>query len=87
MDLFLLGRHEVFVLREWDMKSEEKHATSSSNFPKVVTLGTDKMKESKKLSAEEELQKSLREGTLKTAQRLSPESRIPSGDPTVQAKE
>ena len=69
------------------MKFEEKHATSCSNFPKVVTLGTDKMKESKKLSAEEELQKSLREGTLKTAQRLSPESRIPSGDPTVPAKE
>ena len=44
--------------------------------PRVISLDSESTKESKKLTAEEQLKKSLLEGTLKTNIRLAPESRI-----------
>ena len=51
------------------------------NLPRVISLNSENTEESKKLTAEEQLKKSLLEGTLKTNIRLAPESRIPKDNP------
>lgn len=56
--------------------SEELHKEPEFNFPKVISLGSENSNETIKLTAEEQLKKSLLDGTLKTNIRLAPESRI-----------
>jgi len=55
--------------------------------PKVISLNSEDNEESKKLTAEEQLQKSLLDGTLRTSIRLAPESRIIKDNPEIQAEE
>ena len=56
--------------------NEEEQKQPEFNLPRVISLDGENTKESKKLTAEEQLKKSLLEGTLKTNIRLAPESRI-----------
>ena len=46
--------------------NEEKQKMPDFNLPRVISLDSESNKESKKLTAEEQLKKSLLEGTLKT---------------------
>jgi len=55
--------------------NEEEQKMPDFNLPRVISLDSESNKESKKLTAEEQLKKSLLEGTLKTNIRLAPESR------------
>ena len=55
--------------------NEEEQKKPDFNLPRVISLDSESTKESKKLTAEEQLKKSLLEGTLKTNIRLVPESR------------
>ena len=56
--------------------NEEVHKEQEFNFLKVISLDSENSNETKKLTAEEQLEKSLLEGTLKTNIRLAPENRI-----------
>mgnify|MGYP004164312337 CR=1 FL=1 len=64
-----------FCATNWDMNEEEQKKPEFIP-PRVISLDSENTKESKKLTAEEQLKKSLLEGTLKTNIRLAPESRI-----------
>ena len=55
--------------------NEEEQKKPEFILPRVISLDSENTKESKKLTAEEQLKKSLLEGTLKTNIRLVPESR------------
>ncbi len=56
--------------------NEEEQKKPEFILPRVISLDSENTKESKKLTAEEQLKKSLLEGTLKTNIRLAPETRI-----------
>ena len=56
--------------------NEEEQKKPEFILPRVISLDSENTKESKELTAEEQLKKSLLEGTLKTNIRLAPESRI-----------
>ena len=56
--------------------NEEEQKKQDLNLPKVISLDGENTKETKKLTAEEQLKKSLLEGTLKTNIRLARESKI-----------
>ncbi len=74
----------IFCAINLTMK-EEVHKQPEFNFPKVISLGSENSNETKKLTAEEQLKKSLLEGTLKTNIRLAPESRITKNNPENQS--
>ena len=65
--------------------SEEEQKKPFFNLPKVISLDSENAKETKKLTAEEQLKKSLLAGTLKTSIRLAPESRITKDNPGSQS--
>ena len=69
-----------------NMKYEDQKKTDF-DLPKVISLNSEDIEESKKLTAEEQLQKSLSDGTLRTSIRLAPESRIIKDNPEIQAEE
>ena len=56
--------------------NEEEQKKPDFDLPRVISLDSESTKESKKLTAEEQLKKSLLEGTLKTNIRLARESKI-----------
>ena len=56
--------------------NEEEQKKQDLNLPKVISLDGENTKETKKLTAEEQLKKSLLEGTLKTNIRLARENKI-----------
>ena len=60
------------------------HKEQEFNFLKVISLDSENSNETKKLTAEEQLEKSLLEGTLKTNIRLAPENRIAKNNPENQ---
>ena len=64
--------------------NEEGQKQPEFNLPRVISLDSENTKESKKLTAEEQLKKSLLEGTLKTNIRLAPDSRIAKDNPESQ---
>ena len=64
--------------------NEEEQKKQDLNLPKVISLDGENTKETKKLTAEEQLKKSLLEGTLKTNIRLAPETRIAKDNPESQ---
>ena len=68
------------------MKYEDQKKTDF-DLPKVISLNSEDNEESKKLTAEEQLQKSLLDGALRTSIRLAPESRIIKDNPEIQAEE
>ncbi len=51
--------------------NEEVHKEQEFNFLKVISLDSENSNETKKLTAEEQLEKTLLEGTLKTNIRLA----------------
>ena len=61
--------------------SEKEQKKPVFNLPKVISLDGENAKETIKLTAEEQLKKSLLAGTLKTNNRLAPESRITKDNP------
>ena len=65
--------------------NEEEQKQPEFILPRVISLDSENTKESKKLTAEEQLKKSLLEGTLKTNIRLAPESRITKDNPESQS--
>ena len=81
----LLELDEINCLCYYLDMSEEVQKEPEFNFPKVISLGIENSNETKKLTAEEQLKKSLLEGTLKTNIRLAPESRITKNNPENQS--
>ena len=81
----LLELDEINCLCYYLAMSEEVQKEPEFNFPKVISLGSENSNETKKLTAEEQLKKSLLEGTLKTNIRLAPESRITKNNPENQS--
>ena len=65
--------------------SEKEQKKPAFNLPKVISLDAENAKETLKLTAEEQLKKSLLAGTLKTNIRLAPESRITKDNPGSQS--
>ena len=65
--------------------SEKEQKKPVFNLPKVISLEGENIKETIKLTAEEQLKKSLLAGTLKTNNRLAPESRITKDNPGSQS--
>ena len=65
--------------------NEEEQKKPEFILPRVISLDSENTKESKKLTAEEQLKKSLLAGTLKTNIRLAPESRITKDNPGSQS--
>ena len=81
----LLELDEINCLCYYLVMSEEVQKEPEFNFPKVISLGSENSNETKKLTAEEQLKKSLLEGTLKTNIRLAPESRTTKNNPENQS--
>ena len=81
----------LFFWQAWDfcarklVMSEKEQKKPVFNLPKVISLDGENAKETKKLTAEEQLKKSLLAGTLKTHNRLAPESRITKDNPGSQS--
>ena len=65
--------------------SEKEQKKPVFNLPKVISLDGENAKETIKMTAEEQLKKSLLAGTLKTNIRLAPESRITKDNPGSQS--
>ena len=80
-----------FFWQAWDfcarklVMSEKEQKKPVFNLPKVISLDGENAKETIKLTAEEQLKKSLLAGTLKTNIRLAPESRITKDNPGSQS--
>ena len=72
LTLYLAGMG--FCDRKFVM-TEKEQKKPVFNLPKVISLDGENAKETIKMTAEEQLKKSLLEGTLKTNIRLVPESR------------
>ena len=65
--------------------TEKEQKKPVFNLPKVISLDAENAKETIKMTAEEQLKKSLLAGTLKTNIRLAPESRITKDNPGNQS--
>ena len=82
LTLFLAGMG--FCDRKFVM-TEKEQKKPVFNLPKVISLDGENAKETIKMTAEEQLKKSLLAGTLKTNIRLAPESRITKDNPGNQS--